>query len=285
MKTQASKLIAMADSWQGYLEKKSNAELEDLKANAGSGNYTIFGKWYGDYMKASGFINGQWCHMYVSYCAYRVGVGPDIVPYTASSSTGVTWFKKQNRWHARGSYTPQPGDIAYFSLNGRSASHVGIVRYQEAGRVYTIEGNTTANVKGEDGRLITNGGGVAKKSYSAGSKYILGFGSPAYTGMEIEELVGSVSQALGFTAPALWLAGLKGQVTISDVFMRALAAKVCNRGGKTFTPETLYVTLDGILGLHADAYWEDVLRGDVVVSTPNLIDLFLRIHTVFVGGA
>ena len=281
MNTQASKFNAEACSWQGYLEKKTNAQLEDFTANAGSKNFTIFGKWYDDYYHTTGFVNSEWCHMYVSFCAYRTGLGPDIIPYTASSSTGAAWFKKQGRWYARGAYTPQPGDIVYFTQDGKKPVHTGIVRYVEAGRIYTIEGNTTAAVKGKDDKLITNGGGVAKKSYAVKSTYILGYGNPAYAGMDINVLVDTVAKALGFTSPSLWKSGLEGQIIINDAFMRALAAKVCAKAGKDFTSSTLYDTLDSVLDLKADDYWYNVLRGVVIVSTSNLIDLFLRIYKVF----
>jgi hypothetical protein len=281
MNTQASKLNAEADRWQGYLEKKSNAQLEDFTANAGSGNYTIFGKWYAEYYKAPVFIHSEWCHMYLSFCANRTGIGPDVIPYTASCGTSASWFKKRGRWHASGTYSPQTGDIVFFARDGKKPVHAGFVRYVEAGRVYTIEGNTTAAVRGKDDKLITNGGGVAKKSYAISSAYILGYGNPAYTGMEIDVLVSSVSKMIGIKSPALWQSGLEGQIKISDAFMRALAAKVCARGGKATTPETLYATLDSVLDLKADDYWFAVLSGAVTVSTSNLIDLFLRIYTVF----
>ncbi len=45
---QADKVIAVAERWLGYLEKRSNSQLSELTANAGDGNYTIFAKQYKD---------------------------------------------------------------------------------------------------------------------------------------------------------------------------------------------------------------------------------------------
>ena len=151
--------------------------------------------------------------------------------------------------------------------------------------VLTVEGNTSAAVTGADDKLIANGGGVAGKSYPVGSAYILGYGNPAYSGTDITVLVDSVAKALGFTSPSFWKSGLEGQIMVGDAFMRALAAKVCAKAGKPYTASTLYAAFDSALDLKADEYWDAVLRGTVTVSTKNLIDLFLRIYSVFVGGA
>lgn len=42
----ADLVVEEAKKWVGYLEKKSNSQLESLTANAGYNNYTIFCKWY-----------------------------------------------------------------------------------------------------------------------------------------------------------------------------------------------------------------------------------------------
>jgi hypothetical protein len=61
MNSQARRLIETAESYVGYLEKATNAKLEDFTANAGSGNYTLFGQWYG-----KGWNGQPWCAMFVS---------------------------------------------------------------------------------------------------------------------------------------------------------------------------------------------------------------------------
>ena len=80
-------------------------------------NRTKYGAWYG--------MNGAaWCHMFVSWCAYKAGVSVSIVPKTASTSAGMAWFKKKGLFRYKGRYTPKRGDIVYFKTN---RSHVGIV--------------------------------------------------------------------------------------------------------------------------------------------------------------
>lgn len=46
MNKEITKLIDQAKSWDGYLEKKSNRDLDDFTANAGNKNYTCFPRDY-----------------------------------------------------------------------------------------------------------------------------------------------------------------------------------------------------------------------------------------------
>ena len=63
MGKEITKLINRALSWDGYLEKKSNRDLDDFTANAGNKNYTCFAR---DYREHTGQdLQGQpWCAMY-----------------------------------------------------------------------------------------------------------------------------------------------------------------------------------------------------------------------------
>ena len=65
MQNAVNKLIQTAKKWNGYLEKKSNKDLDSFTANAGSNNYTCFAR---DYYKHTGYnLQAQpWCAMYVS---------------------------------------------------------------------------------------------------------------------------------------------------------------------------------------------------------------------------
>lgn len=171
MSSQIDNLISVASDEVGYLEKKNNTQLDGKTENAGSNNYTKYGAWYG--------LNGSsayWCHMFVSWCANQAGISTSVIPKTASCGTGVAWFKNKGRWHARSGYTPIVGDIVYFTENGgTSPAHVGIVCDVSGGKVYTIEGNTSGG-----STVVSNGGGVAKKSYALTYNQILGYGHPDY---------------------------------------------------------------------------------------------------------
>lgn len=178
--TKIDRLIAEAEKWVGYLEKKSNSQLDSFTANAGSNNYTRFNR---DYKAAmgSGSINMQWCGAFVS-CVFMYAFGLETAKKLLCGNlhcytpTGASYFKKKGRYIKRGQGKPKPGDVVFFYSKSKGRiGHVGIVRKVSGSTVYTIEGNTSgAN------RLITNGGGVCKKSYSLSSTYIDGYGRPPY---------------------------------------------------------------------------------------------------------
>ena len=166
---QIEDLISVATTQIGYTEGNSTSQMGGT--SGGSGNYTKYGKWYG--------INpGAWCAMFVSWCANQAGISSSIVPKHASCDIGMQWFQNNGKWKwskaLGGSYTPKRGDIIYFRTNTSityDSTHVGIVYAADSSTVYTIEGNTSNK--------------CARKSYSTGSAYILGYGTPAYTGSNV----------------------------------------------------------------------------------------------------
>ena len=165
------KVIKVAEAEVGYLEKKSNASLDAKTSNAGSRNYTKYGKWIG--------ANGDyWCASFLSwifYKAYGTETGKKLLcgAYSAACETIRQNFKKHGQYKA----SPQSGDVIFFKGSRHAgANHIGIVRKVADGKVYTIEGNTS----GASG-VIDNGGGVARKSYAISNAKILGYGRPDYS--------------------------------------------------------------------------------------------------------
>lgn len=158
------KVLEIAQSWVGYLEKASNKDLDSKTANAGTANWTIFGKWYG--------LNpAEWCDMFVSYCAEKGGEAAAVGKY-AYCPSHVNFFKGRGQWFNRGAKVPQAGDVIFFG----DADHVGLVESVSGGYVHTIEGNTRSG-----STLVVNGGGVFRKQYPLTSSYIMGYGRPAYS--------------------------------------------------------------------------------------------------------
>ena len=181
--TAAEKLIATAEKEIGYLEKKSNKDLDNKTANAGSNNYTKYNRdlkaWTG-----VGSINAQWCQAFVDWvfiACFGVEVAKKLLGvFTNYTPTGSNAFKKKDKYIKRGKGTPKRGDVIYFYSTAKGRiSHVGIVYKVSSTTVYTIEGNTSGA-----STLVTNGGGVKKKSYKLTSTYIDGYGSVDYTGVE-----------------------------------------------------------------------------------------------------
>ena len=165
---QIEDLIAVATSQIGYTEGNSTSQMGGT--SGGSGNYTKYGKWYG--------INpGAWCAMFVSWCANQAGIPKTTITSHASCDIGMQWFQKNGYWQwspaCGGTYQPKRGDIIYFRTNTNQvadSTHVGIVYNSDASKVYTIEGNASNKCQ--------------KKSYALSSAYIIGYGTPPYTGTE-----------------------------------------------------------------------------------------------------
>ena len=166
-----SDLTSYFKSQVGYLEKKSNSQLEDFTANAGYNNYTKYGAYFGH--------NGPdayWCDYFVDYCFCQV-FGRDMAGkllggFSGYTPTSAQYFKKMGRWHTD---NPQEGDIVFFE-NSVRINHTGYVYKVNGSIVYTIEGNTSTAAG-----VIRNGGGVAAKEYPSNSARIAGYGRPDYS--------------------------------------------------------------------------------------------------------
>lgn len=171
----ASKVIAIAEAEVGYLEKKSNSNLDSKTANAGSNNFTKYSrdlvKWVG-----SPYAQGvAWCDIFVDHCfikAFGLTEAKKLIGgWSAYTPTSAQYYKNMGRWHTS---KPQVGDQIFFK-NSTRICHTGIVYKVDSSKVYTIEGNTS----GASG-VIANGGGVCKKSYALTNSRIAGYGRPKY---------------------------------------------------------------------------------------------------------
>ena len=174
------KVLDVAESQLGYLEKKSNAYLDDKTKNAGSNNYTKYGrdmyKWTKDEAGDTYGVNYQWCDMFVDWCmvtAYGLKAAKALLGgWSAYTPTSAQYYKDRGQW----SKTPQVGAQIFFH-NSERICHTGIVYKVTAKKVFTIEGNTS-----DGSQVIANGGAVCKKSYSRDNERISGYGMPNYGG-------------------------------------------------------------------------------------------------------
>ena len=198
MLDQINSVLSIAQNEVGYLEKKSNAYLDDKTANAGYNNYT---KYWRD-MKPS-WQTQSWCNCFVNWCfteafgsqeAKKLLYTPDAWSYY--TPTSAQYFKDNKAWYS----TPKAGDIIYFK-NDKRIHHIGIVRAVSNSRVYTIEGNTSGGKT-----VIANGGGVFAKNYSLKDSDIAGYGRPNYNTSNINYIEDSIStgrEGLVITASSL----------------------------------------------------------------------------------
>lgn len=205
----------------GYLEKKSNKNLGSKTGNAGSANYTKYGKWIG--------MNGTyWCASFLSWLFYTCfgnAVGRQLLcgAYSAACETIRQNFIKKKRYKS----IPQAGDVIFFSGTRHSgANHIGYVYKVADAKVYTVEGNTS----GASG-VVNNGGGVAKKSYAVTNSKILGYGRPDFSILNGTETASESSKATStstatyykkYTGSSKSLVDALGAIGVTD---RSLAAR------------------------------------------------------------
>ena len=174
--SELEKVLEIALDEVGYLEKKTNAQLDSKKANAGQNNYTKYAR---DLDNIKDFYNGKkngyaWCCVFVAWC-FNKAVGTDrareLLCYPKKSlgagcKYAMNYYKKQNRFFT----SPKKGDQVFFKVG-----HTGIVYNVDNNYIYTVEGNTS-----NSSEVVANGGCVAKKKYRIGSSSISGYGRPAY---------------------------------------------------------------------------------------------------------
>lgn len=166
------KLLKIAEGELGYLEKKSNKDLDSKTANAGMNNYTKYARDIYPSLQAQ-----PWCDMFVDWCfvqAFGEVLAKKLIcgGFSAYTPTSAQYFKNKGQYYKA---DPKPGDQVFFK-NSTRIYHTGIVEKVESGKVYTIEGNTS----GASG-VVENGGGVFRKSYSLNDAKIDGYGRPDWT--------------------------------------------------------------------------------------------------------
>lgn len=176
------KLLDIAKAEVGYLEKKTNSQLDSKTANAGYGNYTKYAR---DLHKAGYYQankNGYaWCDIFVDWCHW-IASGKDSKEaqrmicqtglYGAGCTESAQYYKNKNRLFA----DPKPGDQIFFWDSKKTGiAHTGIVTAVDKTYVYTIEGNTSSK-----SGVIANGGAVEEKKYKLNYNRIYRYGRPYY---------------------------------------------------------------------------------------------------------
>lgn len=146
------KVIDIAATQIGYLEKRTNQQLDSKTANAGNNNYTKY--WRDIYPQYQG---SAWCAAFISWCfmkAYGLQAAKKMLKHWpfVYCPTMASLFNLKTK--------PDVGDVVLFWRNGEYA-HTGLVVGVSGDLFTTIEGNTS----GASG-VIANGGGVCKKTYN-----------------------------------------------------------------------------------------------------------------------
>lgn len=170
-------VINIASNEIDYLEKRSNSQLDSKTANAGSANYTKYGRDMHNLYPSVMDFPAAWCDAFVDWCFYKAyGVsnaksllGGNFDDYTVASAQ---LYKNKGAWYKS---NPKVGDQIFFTNAYGGICHTGLVVGVTNTQVITIEGNTSSA-----SGVVANGGCVRKKTYQLTYSRIAGYGRPPY---------------------------------------------------------------------------------------------------------
>lgn len=181
------KVIELAKSEVGYLEKASAYNLDSKTGNAGAANYTKYAR---DIDAIPDLLNGRkqgyaWCTIFFLWLLAQVFGAENVrrLCYLPEKSLAAGCKFAVEYYKAAGAFgnVPTVGAQIFFMDGSGVPSHTGIVTGSDSIYVYTIEGNTS----GASG-VVANGGCVAAKAYRRDYSRIYGYGYPAYDTMKEE---------------------------------------------------------------------------------------------------
>jgi len=109
----------------------------------------------GAVQKYGGSSGQPWCAFFSSWVYRQAGYK---IPSIGGARALYDWFGANQVQIPKGSGTPQPGDVIYFSY-----SHVGIVESFDGKMINTIEGNVSTN-------------NVARRTHDINAPAVVGFG-------------------------------------------------------------------------------------------------------------
>lgn len=157
----------LLDNQVGYLEKRSNANLDSKIANAGYGNYTKYSRDVNN-MGLMGCQGQPWCATYQFWNCAKIFGKAKALEIMGNGFYNCNSVKAHSRskgtWHS----TPKLGALVIF----RNGAHIGRVIRISGNTIYTNEGNTSS---GGLNHVEANGGCVAEKSYTIGNSQIDGY--------------------------------------------------------------------------------------------------------------
>lgn len=180
-----------------YLEKKTEAYLDDFTKNAGSNNYTKFARDVNSWGQPG--CQGQaWCAEYQFWKLVKVIGITNALKIMGGGfyncQSVKNWAKKQGTWHT----APKLGALPIF----RNSSHIGDIQSLNSSRINTNEGNTSSAPG-----VVANGGAVRNKSYAINDPSIDG-----YVWIDWEAIDREFSTT--------WKATGTATATVNDLFVR-----------------------------------------------------------------
>jgi hypothetical protein len=158
-------------------EGKSIVSLQDAVVKAAYGDIGHTSWKYIDYYNKN--LRGKqsklkasepWCSEFVTWCLFSSGISHKVSPSFMAARHGVSGFDDLGCLHwahsKKDNYTPQPGDVVFFSHDGKTSSHTGLVTGIKNGKLITVE---------------RSGDKVKERSRKLSDSYIYAYGEVKYT--------------------------------------------------------------------------------------------------------
>lgn len=262
------KVIELAKSEVGYLEKASAYDLDSKIGNAGTANYTKYAR---DVDAIPDLLNGRkqgyaWCTIFFLWLLAQVFGAENVrrLCYLPEKSLAAGCKFAVEYYKAAGAFgkVPTVGAQIFFADGNGVPSHTGIVTGFDSTYVYTIEGNTS----GASG-VVANGGCVAAKSYRRDYSRIYGYGMPCYakfvkeedemTRTELEELLAQreteltrkLEEQLGEFVRERITAALRGRETVPSRWAEEELQKAMEAGITDGTRPGGYATREEVAAM------------------------------------
>ena len=157
----------LLDAQVGYLEKRSNSNLDSKTGNAGYNNYTKYSRDVNN-MGLMGCQGQPWCATYQFWICAQIFGKQKALEIMGSGfyncNSVKAHAKAKGTWHS----SPKLGALVIF----RNGAHIGRVISISGNTIRTNEGNTSS---GSLNTVEANGGCVAEKSYAIGNSQIDGY--------------------------------------------------------------------------------------------------------------
>lgn len=212
---------------------------------------------------------------FIDWCFYKA-LGLErarelLIGWSAGCTQDWNWLKNAGRIVSE----PQRGDLIFF----RNLSHIGIIENVEGNTIHTIEGNTS-----NASELVTNGGCVARKTYSKTSSAIYGFARPDYSNEDSEDIIEQSKEDNNEIVYSLIKKGSKGSlVRIAQEKLLAKGYKLSKYGADgEYGSETedavkelqkdASINVDGVIG---DDTW-NILNSDFIKPTSSYPGYLLK---------
>ena len=189
-------IVAIAQTQIGYQESASDFIVDEEGVKHG---YTRYGDWYGSKY-------GDWCSTFIAFCCEYAEIPKGLFPRAALVQDLMDALDDAGAGEDY-RYLPMVGDLVFLSFEGDYApEHVGVIENVSGSSIYTIEGNSSDQVR--------------RREYALDADEIVGYANTTALMRAAGLIVDELEQTIEIPAEAIGV----GYTVKADVNMRAEAS-------------------------------------------------------------